>query len=177
VFDSRQGQEISLFCITSRSALRPTQPPVRWAPGIISQGLSGKGVKLTAHLQLMPRSRTLESIHPLSHTSSWHSAQLVKYRDIFTIFFLLSSRPFRFYTILLFILHFPLFSSCYNYTSPPLFLFSPPTSVLLIRPPLPFLHLYLLISFSSSLFVPRLLLIHLLLFFLFCFPVSNALLC
>jgi hypothetical protein len=41
-------------------------------------------VKLTAHLQLVPRSRKCGSIHPLPHTPSWHSAELVKHRDNFT---------------------------------------------------------------------------------------------
>jgi hypothetical protein len=33
-----------------------------------------RGVKLTTHLHLLPRSRIGGSIHPLPHTSSWHSA-------------------------------------------------------------------------------------------------------
>jgi hypothetical protein len=33
-----------------------------------------RGVKLTTHLQLVPRSRKCDSIHPLPHTSSWRSA-------------------------------------------------------------------------------------------------------
>jgi hypothetical protein len=40
-------------------------------------------VKLTTHLQLVPRSRKCGSIHPLPYTSSWRSAQLVKHRDNF----------------------------------------------------------------------------------------------
>jgi hypothetical protein len=38
----------------------------------------------TTHLQLVPRSRKRGSIHPLPHTSSWRSAQLVKHRNKFT---------------------------------------------------------------------------------------------
>jgi hypothetical protein len=37
-------------------------------------GLFGRNVKLTIHLQLVPRSRKRGSIHPLAHTSSWSSA-------------------------------------------------------------------------------------------------------
>jgi hypothetical protein len=51
--------------------------------GLFLRGSSGRGVKLTTHLQLVPRSRRCGSIHPLPHTPSWHSAQLVKHRDNF----------------------------------------------------------------------------------------------
>jgi hypothetical protein len=44
-------------------------------------GLIGRGQKLTTHLQRVPRSRIIGSIHPLLHTSSWLSASVVKYRD------------------------------------------------------------------------------------------------
>jgi hypothetical protein len=33
-FDSQQGQEIFLYFTVSRPALRPTQPPVQWVPGV-----------------------------------------------------------------------------------------------------------------------------------------------
>jgi hypothetical protein len=39
--------------------------------GLFPRGLSGWGVKLTTHLQLVPRSRKCVSIHPLPPTSSW----------------------------------------------------------------------------------------------------------
>jgi hypothetical protein len=39
----------------------------RW---LLLRGKSGPGVKLTTHLQLVPRSRIRESIHPLPHMSS-----------------------------------------------------------------------------------------------------------
>jgi hypothetical protein len=42
--------------------------------GLFPRGYSGRGVKLTAHLQLVPRSRKCGSIHPLPHTSSQRGA-------------------------------------------------------------------------------------------------------
>jgi hypothetical protein len=53
----------STYSRPSRPALGPTQPPIRWAPD----------VKLTTHLQIMPRSRKRGYIHPRPHTSSWRS--------------------------------------------------------------------------------------------------------
>jgi hypothetical protein len=49
--------------------------------GLFPRGLSGRGVNLTTHLQLVPRSRIRGSIHPLPHTPWWSSAYLVKHRD------------------------------------------------------------------------------------------------
>jgi hypothetical protein len=48
---------------------------------------SGRGVKLTTHLQLVPRSRKCGSIHPFPHTPSWRSAYLVKHRDNVTLLY------------------------------------------------------------------------------------------
>jgi hypothetical protein len=40
----------------SRPALRPTQPPVQWAPGDLTHGeTSDRGVTLTTHPHLVPR--------------------------------------------------------------------------------------------------------------------------
>jgi hypothetical protein len=47
-------------------------------------GWSGRCLKLTTHLQLVPMLRKRGSVHPLPHTSSWCSAWLVKHRDNFT---------------------------------------------------------------------------------------------
>jgi hypothetical protein len=41
----------------SRPALRPTQPPVQWVPGVLSPGLKrGRRVTLITHPQIVPRS-------------------------------------------------------------------------------------------------------------------------
>jgi hypothetical protein len=42
--------------------------------GLFPRGKSDRGVKLTTHLQLVPRSRKRGSIYPLPHTPSWRSA-------------------------------------------------------------------------------------------------------
>jgi hypothetical protein len=62
------------FSMAPRPALGSTQPPIKWVPGALSRGLRGRGVKLTTHLQLVPRSRKYGSIHPLPYTSSWRNA-------------------------------------------------------------------------------------------------------
>jgi hypothetical protein len=65
-FDTRWGLEIFLFTTVSRTALGPTQPPIQW-------GKSGRGVKLTTHLHIVPRSRTCGAIPSLPH-SALHDA-------------------------------------------------------------------------------------------------------
>jgi hypothetical protein len=74
-----------LFSMSSRPALGPTQPPIHWVQEDFLLGWSGRGVKLTTHLQLVPRSRKLESIPPHSYKLSWRSAKLVKLRNNFTL--------------------------------------------------------------------------------------------
>jgi hypothetical protein len=43
-------------------------------PTSYQMGQCGRGVKLTTHLQLVPRSRKCGPIQPFPHTPSWHTA-------------------------------------------------------------------------------------------------------
>jgi hypothetical protein len=42
-FESRQGLEIFLFTTAFRPALRPTEPPIQWVPGVLSLGVKRPG--------------------------------------------------------------------------------------------------------------------------------------
>jgi hypothetical protein len=45
----------SSLCV--HTGLRPTQPPVQWVPRVLSPGVKrGRGVMLTTHRYLVPRS-------------------------------------------------------------------------------------------------------------------------
>jgi hypothetical protein len=52
--------------------------------GALSLGKSSQGIA-NHSLQLVPTSRKRGSIHPLPHTFSYRGAELVKYRDNFTL--------------------------------------------------------------------------------------------
>jgi hypothetical protein len=41
--DDRGGLGIFLFTTASRKVLRPTQPPIQWAPGVLSLGVKRPG--------------------------------------------------------------------------------------------------------------------------------------
>jgi hypothetical protein len=64
--------------VGSRIFYSPRRPDRLWGPpSLLSngyRGLSGREVKLTTHLKVVPRSRKCESVHPLPHTPSWRSA-------------------------------------------------------------------------------------------------------
>jgi hypothetical protein len=69
-FVPRQRQSIFPLASVSRSALSPTQSPIRWVPGVLSPGVKrGRGVRLTTQPHLVPRSR-MSSIPPLPPSAS-----------------------------------------------------------------------------------------------------------
>jgi hypothetical protein len=49
-------------------------PPAQCIPGAVSLEAKQLDVKLATDLQLVLWSRICASVHPLAHTSSWHSA-------------------------------------------------------------------------------------------------------
>jgi hypothetical protein len=86
-FDPRQMQRIFPLASVSRPALGPTQPPVQWVPGVLSPGLKrGRGVMLTTHPHLVPRSWMSRS-YTSSPPKRLHGVQ----RDCFT-FYKMTSR-------------------------------------------------------------------------------------
>jgi hypothetical protein len=51
-----RGERVFPIVSVSRPALRPTQPPVQWVPGVLSPGLKfGRGVTLTTKPHLVSR--------------------------------------------------------------------------------------------------------------------------
>ena len=55
VFEYQQGQKIFSFPKSSRQALGSTQLPKQWVPGLFPGVYSGRSVKLTTQLHLVPR--------------------------------------------------------------------------------------------------------------------------
>jgi hypothetical protein len=51
---------IRLFSITSRPSLEPTQPPIKWVLAALFPEESGRNVKVTTHIYLVPRLRIVE---------------------------------------------------------------------------------------------------------------------
>jgi hypothetical protein len=71
-FDPRQGQRIFPLTSVSRPVLGPTQTPVQWVPGVLSPGIKrGRGVTLTTHPHLVPRSRMSRSYTSSPQAPSW----------------------------------------------------------------------------------------------------------
>jgi hypothetical protein len=61
-FDLRQRRKDFSSSLCVQTALGPTQPPVQRVPGVLSPGLKrGRGVTLTTHPHLVPRSRMSRS--------------------------------------------------------------------------------------------------------------------
>jgi hypothetical protein len=72
-FESQWGQEFSLLHVVQTSSGAHLASCPMGTGVLFPCWCSGWGLKLTTHLQLVLRSRKLGSIHPLPHTSSWHS--------------------------------------------------------------------------------------------------------
>jgi hypothetical protein len=70
---SHCGIENFHFSISSRLALVPTQPPIKWVQRTLFPGVKRPG-REDEYLRLVLRTRKRGSINPLPHTSPWRSA-------------------------------------------------------------------------------------------------------
>jgi hypothetical protein len=79
-FESQQRLGLVLIVTASRPALgaHTTSYPM-CARGSFPRKSSGRVVKLTTHLHLMPRLRMRGAVPPLPHTSSWRGALSLPY--------------------------------------------------------------------------------------------------
>jgi hypothetical protein len=69
----------------SRPALGPTQPPVKWVPEVLSPGVKrGRGVTLTTHPHLVPRSWMSRSYTspPKNHHGVWRNCFNLVFDDL-----------------------------------------------------------------------------------------------
>ncbi|KDR20398.1 Angio-associated migratory cell protein [Zootermopsis nevadensis] len=60
----RKSSSVEFQRGSSEYPLGPTQPPIQWVPGSFPGGKAGRGVILTTHPYLVPRSRKRGAIHP-----------------------------------------------------------------------------------------------------------------
>jgi hypothetical protein len=73
-FDCREGQDIFLLSIISRSSLGLTQPPVQWLPISLSPGLKRQGRKADHSPPSSVEVKNCGAIPALPHTFSWCDA-------------------------------------------------------------------------------------------------------
>jgi hypothetical protein len=69
-FDPRRGQRIFPLTSVSRPAMRPTQPTVKWVPGVLSPGVKarpGRDADHSPHLMPSSRMRSYTSSTPKRH--------------------------------------------------------------------------------------------------------------
>jgi hypothetical protein len=76
-FDSRRGLGIVHFTTASRTALGPTQPPIQWVPGVLSQGVKRPGREVDHSPPSSAEVKEWVEIYLHSpDTPSWRGAQL-----------------------------------------------------------------------------------------------------
>jgi hypothetical protein len=76
--DPRQKGKDFPAASASRPALGPTQPPVQLVPGVLSPGVKrSRGVTLTTHPHLVPRSRMSRSYISSPQAPSWRVVGLL----------------------------------------------------------------------------------------------------
>jgi hypothetical protein len=68
-------QEIVLFFKVSRQVLRPTQTPIQWVTGALSQGVKRPERKIHTHLHLVQRLRISGGISPVPYMPSWRAQE------------------------------------------------------------------------------------------------------
>jgi hypothetical protein len=74
--------KIFLFSVASRPPLEPTQLTIQWVPILHPRKESGRSVKLTTHLHLVPRSRMVELyVHSSIRLHGIVLQYIIKYRD------------------------------------------------------------------------------------------------
>jgi hypothetical protein len=78
-FSEGGGNSSIHHCVQTDSGVHPASYPMGTRDSF-PRGLSGRSVKLTTHLHLVPRSKMLGATSPLPNTPSWRGAQFKKKR-------------------------------------------------------------------------------------------------
>jgi hypothetical protein len=81
----RRWYSIGIVSKASGPLGRPSQPTTQWAPGGVSRGWSGRSVKLTTHLHLVPRLIIIRTSH---HYLILHVFVTDNFTNAFFTFFL-----------------------------------------------------------------------------------------
>jgi hypothetical protein len=86
-FNSSCWPEIFLLTTASRTALRPTQPPIQWVTGALSSGLKVPGREADHSPPFSAEIKDWVELYLYSpNMPSWRDAQLKKHRDNFTVY-------------------------------------------------------------------------------------------